>query len=115
DRLAYFKDAYQREGTIVHRSKKRKTCSNTNISTKYINILVEYDRFSITPILTRQGYRYYVDLKPGEFPSLAYSLAAMFYLGSAARYRPVETEAVLKGKLRPLITELISLTPKQFL
>jgi hypothetical protein len=115
ERLAYFKPAYTRDNSIVYRSASRKTCTKDNISTKYLNFLHEYDRFNITPILTRQGYRYYVDLKPGEFPSLAYSLAAMFYLGSAARYRPVEMEAILKGKLRPLITELISLTPKQFL
>src|SRR5690606_5637615 len=62
-RLAYFKDSHQRDGAIVHRSKKRKTCNNNNISTKYLNILAEYDDFNITPILTRQGYRYYVDLK----------------------------------------------------
>lgn len=93
----------------------KKTYTKDNIETKYLNVLSEYEKFNITPILTRQGYRYYVDLKPGQFPSLAYSLAAMFYLGSAARYRPVEMESVLHGKLRPLITELISLTPKQFL
>jgi hypothetical protein len=114
-RLIHFKAAYARDNSVVHRSTSRKTFTRDNIETKYLNILSEYEQFNITPILTRQGYRYYVDLKPGEFPSLAYSLAAMFYLGSAARYRPVEMEAVLRGKLRPLITELISLTPKQFL
>lgn len=115
DRLTYFKAAYARDGSVVHRSNSRKTCTKDNIETKYLNALAEYEQFNVTPILTRQGYRYYVDLKPGDFPSLAYSLAAMFYLGSAARYRPVEMESVLRGKLRPLITELISLTPKQFL
>lgn len=114
-RQTYFKSAYARDSSVVHRSCSKKTCTKDNIETKYLNVLSEYEKFNITPILTRQGYRYYVDLKPGQFPSLAYSLAAMFYLGSAARYRPVEMESVLHGKLRPLITELISLTPKQFL
>lgn len=115
DRLAYFNASNAREGSVVYRSKRRKTYTKDNIEAKYLNTLADYEKFNITPILTRQGYRYYVDLKPGDFPSLAYSLAAMFYLGSAARYRPVEMEAVLRGELRPLITELISLTPKQFL
>ena len=39
----------------------------------------------------------------------------MFYLGSAARYRPLEMRSLLEGNLRPLVSEFVSLTPRQFL
>jgi len=115
ERASYFQDGAPKEGMVVYRSKSKKGFNKDNISRKYKNILTEYEAFDVVSILTRQGYRYYIDLKPGSFPALCYSLAAMFYLGSAARYRPVEMESVLKGELRPVITELISVTPKQFL
>lgn len=114
-RASYFQDGFEQPGMIVYRSKAKKTFTKENLSTKYRNILADYQDFDVVSILTRQGYRYYFDLKPGDFPALSYSLAAMFYLGSAARYRPVEMESVLHGELRPLVTELISLAPRQFL
>ena len=114
-RAAYFQDGHPQKGMVVYRSKAKKIYTKENINTKYRNILGEYQQFDVVTILTTQGYRYYVDLKPGKFPAPCYSLAVMFYLGSAARYRPVEMESVLHGALRPLITELVSLTPKQFL
>ncbi|MGH9438899.1 MAG: YaaC family protein [Terriglobia bacterium] len=77
--------------------------------------MTEYTSFDVAPILTPRGYRYYVDLRPGELPHLAYSLMAMFYLGSAARYRPLEIRGLLEGGLRPLVSEFVSLTPRQFL
>ncbi len=115
ERAAYFQDGAPLDGAVVYRSKSKKIFDKGNISRKYRNILKEYEAFDVVSILTRQGYRYYIDLKPGAFPALCYSLAAMFYLGSAARYRPVEMESVLKGPLRPVLSELISVTPKQFL
>lgn len=114
-RQTYFKEGFPRQQKIVYRSTKRKAYSKTNIQRIYKNILSEYRRFDIVPILTPQGYRYYIDLKPGVFPHLAYSLLSMFYLGSAARYRPLEINALLDGKLRPLVSEFVSLTPRQFL
>lgn len=114
-RKSYFKEGHPKDGFIVYRSIKRKSYTKLNIDKIYNNILHEYREFDVVSILTRQGYRYYIDLKPGDFSFLSYSLAAMFYVGSAARYRPVEMKNVLEGELRPLITELVSLTPKQFL
>ena len=114
-RGTYFQEGYPQTGMVVYRSKSRREFDKDNISRKYKNILADYQAFDIVPILTRQGYRYYVDLKPGGYPTLCYSLAAMFYLGSAARYRPVEMESVLSGTLRPVISELLSVSPKQFL
>ena len=86
---------------------------NSDKTTK--SILSEYKKLDVVPILTKQGYRYYIDLRPGDLPQLSYSLLAMFYLGSAARYRPLEVKSLLEGELRPLVSEFVSLSPKQFL
>lgn len=114
-RAKYFKEGYPREKKIVYRAIRRKSFTKANLDKKYKNILWEYDDFDVVPILTPQGYRYYVDLRPGDVPHLAYSLMAMFYLGSAARYRPLEIKELLEGSLRPLVSEFVSLTPRQFL
>ena len=115
ERKSYFREGYPRENKVVYRANKRKSFNRDNIHRIYKNILCEYKKLDIVPILTKQGYRYYVDLRPGELPQLSYSLAAMFYLGSAARYRPLEIKSLLENELRPLVSELVSLTPKQFL
>ena len=114
-RLAYFKDGFPRDKKIVVRAKRRKSYNPQNIDLIYNNILKEFRDFDIVPILTANGYRYYVDLRPGAIPQLAYSLLGMFYLGSAARYRPLEMRSLLEGNLRPLVSEFVSLTPRQFL
>ncbi len=114
-RKKYFIHGFPREGCVVYRSKRRKPYTVANINRIYKNILLDYKQFDLAWILTRQGYRYYVDLKPSEFHFLCNSLIAMFYLGTAARYRPLETKNVMEGQLRPMITELMSLTPRQFL
>jgi hypothetical protein len=114
-RAQYFKEGYPREHKIVYRARRRKSFTKDNLDRKYKNILAEYSALDIVPILTPQGYRYYVDLRPGDVPHLAYSLMAMFYLGSAARYRPLEIRSLLSGHLRPLVSEFVSLTPRQFL
>ena len=114
-REKYFIEGFPRTQKIVYRSAKRKKYTQENLDRIYRNILSEYSSFDIVPILTKQGYRYYVDLRPGELPQLAYSLLGMFYLGSAARYRPLEIKSLLEGNLRPLVSEFVSLTPRQFL
>lgn len=114
-RANYFKEGYPRDKKVVYRAKRRKSFTKDNLDRKYKNILADYKDFDVVPILTPQGYRYYVDLRPGDVPHLAYSLMAMFYLGSAARYRPLEIRALLEGSLRPLVSEFVSLTPRQFL
>jgi hypothetical protein len=115
ERAKYLKEGYPREKKIVYRAVRRKSFTQDNIHRIYKNILGEYKKLDIVPILTKQGYRYYVDLRPGELPQLSYSLLAMFYLGSAARYRPLEIKSLLDGELRPLVSEFVCLTPKQFL
>lgn len=114
-REKYFKEGFARPGKIVYRASRRKAYTKENIHRIYRNIHSEYRQFDIVPILTSQGYRYYIDLRPGDVPHLGYSLLAMFYLGSAARYRPLEVKSLLQGNLRPLVSEFVSLTPRQFL
>lgn len=114
-RKSYFRDGYPRSQKVVYRAARRRSYTTDNIDRIYRNILAEYRSLDIVPILTSHGYRYYVDLRPGDVPHLAYSLLAMFYLGTAARYRPLEIKSLLEGNLRPLVSEFVSLTPRQFL
>lgn len=114
-RLNYFKEGYPRYGKIVYRSKNRKSYITQNINTIYQNILNEFSKFDIAPILTNTGYRYYVDLKTPELPHLSYSLLCMFYLGTVARYRPNEANELLHGTLRPVVSEFVNISPNQFL
>lgn len=115
ERMKYLKEGFSRPGKVVYRAARRKSFTNDNIHRIYKNILAEYRKLDIVPILTKQGYRYYVDLRPGELAQLSYSLLAMFYLGTAARYRPLEISSLLQGELRPLVSEFVSLSPRQFL
>jgi len=114
-RQSYFRDGCPQPGRVVYRAARRKAFTQENMDRIYRNILGEYRDFDIVPILTPSGYRYYVDLRPGQFPHLANVLLSMFYLGSAARYRPVEIEDLLNGEMRPLISEFVAISPRQFL
>nr|CCG06129.1 hypothetical protein [Hahella chejuensis] len=114
ERRKYFKKIKADNEKIIYHSRQKKI-TRENIHIIYKNTLNEYKKLEIVPILTRQGYRYYVDLIPGYLPHLSYTLLAMFYLGGAARYRPLEIKSLLMGELRPLVSEFVSLSPKQFL
>lgn len=111
----YFKKGYPRDGKIVYRSRRRKRVNKENWPIIYKNIINEYSKFNICSILTRSGYSYYCDLSPGHYHHLCNSLLAMFYIGTAARYRPSEVNEAMGGEWRPLVTETSSVTPKQFL
>jgi hypothetical protein len=114
-RAQYFQKREERESWIVFRSKGRNRVTNTSFPRIYINILRRYTKFNIAAILTRDGYRYYCDLLPGHFHHLCYTVMAMFYIGSVARYRPTEMREVMESPLRPLLTESVATCPKQFL
>ena len=66
-------------------------------------------------MLTRMGFKYYLDLQPDKYDSLIYSYALMFYIGSVARYRPSLNETILEGDYKAVISETMNSTPKQFL
>lgn len=65
-------------------------------------------------LLTRLGYRFYLDLEPYRLHRLSSLLAFTYYIGTVARYRPTLNEEILKGKYQPIINEAIISCPNQF-
>lgn len=80
----------------------------------YPKITADIQKLNLTPMLTRQGYRYYLDLEPYRLHRLSSLLAFAFYIGTVARYRPTLNENILKGKYQTIINEAIISCPNQF-
>ena len=114
-RKAYFRPACQRDSEIAHRSIRKKTCTWENLPRKYRNICNDYAKFDIASLLTPQGYKYYCDIRKPKWHHLSYSLLIMYYIGTAARYRPSEMNALLRSDMRPLISEALAVVPGQIL
>jgi hypothetical protein len=114
-RANYFRDGFPQDGWVVYRSKRRRAFDKSNMASCYSKFIEESMQFHFVSMLTRSGYRYYCDLNPGPLHHLAYAVLAMFYVRAAARYRPLEIQQVLGGNLRPLVSELLAIVPKQFL
>lgn len=93
----------------------RRPASLKNSSVQYRKILKEYDEFDLCTLLTRKGYRYYINLEPGPYHHLAYTFLILYYLGTAARYRPMAMDQILDGDLRQSVTEACAICPRQFL
>lgn len=83
-------------------------------NTCYPRIIEDMNSLNITPMLTRQGYRYYLNLEPTRLHRLSSVLAFGYYLGTVARYRPTLNEKILKGKYQTIINEAITSVPNQF-
>ena len=80
----------------------------------YKSICDEINSLGLTSILTRDGYRFYVNLNPAKLNRHCSALAFMFYLGSVARYRPSLNESILSGEYQAIINEAIETCPNQF-
>jgi hypothetical protein len=80
----------------------------------YPKLIADVAELNLTPMLTRQGYRFYIDLEPTRLHRLSSVLAFAYYLGTVARYRPTLNEEILKGKYQALINEAIISCPNQF-
>lgn len=65
--------------------------------------------------MTRSGYKYYINLKPGKYHHLASTLMLAFYIGSAARYKPTLTQKIMQSEMRPILTEAVDTSPNQFI
>ena len=116
ERKAYFKEPIREGDWMVLRSKKTRYPNDfSKLDQIYKKTLNEFSEFDVCSLLTPRGYFYYCDLSPNKYHHLSYTLLAMFYMGSAARYRPTETKEMLNGNMRQLATEVASLCPKQFL
>lgn len=115
-RKGYFKEPQFEGDRVSLMSKKVRSPSNwKNIGITYKRILKEYDEFDLCSILTRNGYRHFVNLAPGQFHHLSYTIMAMHFLGTAARYRPTMVNDILNSDLRQSITEACAICPRQFL
>jgi hypothetical protein len=80
----------------------------------YPKIVDDINNLNIFPIITRQGYRYYLDLEPSRLHRLSNILGFAYYIGTVARYRPTLNEEILKGKYQAIINEAIISCPNQF-
>ncbi|WP_197454613.1 YaaC family protein [Stieleria varia] len=115
ERKSYFSEGVDRDGCVVHRSAKRKKCNWDSFPRIYRNACAEYAKFDVCSLLTPKGYVYYCDLRSPKLHHLSYSLLMMFYIGTAARYRPSEMRELLETDVRPLISEALAVIPGQML
>lgn len=80
----------------------------------YPKIIKDINLLNITPMLTRQGYRYYLDLEPYRLHRMSAALGFAYYIGTVARYRPTLNEEILKGQYQSIINEAVISIPNQF-
>ncbi len=99
---------------------KSRLCFNyTNTSAKslkmaYERICKDIEPLRINPMITRMGYRNYLNLEPSRLHRLSATLAFAYYIGTVARYRPTLNNEILKGKYQALIQEAVNSCPNQF-
>jgi len=88
--------------------------SDVSHNTAYNRICEDIVPLRISPMLTRTGYRNYLNLEPSRMHRLSATLAFAYYIGTVARYRPTLNNKILKGKYQSLIQEAVSTCPNQF-
>lgn len=115
-RKKYFKSPEtENDRVILFSGIERKPKNWKNLKRAYNAILKEYEDFDLCSLLTRKGYLYFINLEPLEYHHLCYTLIVMYYLGTAARYRPTAVNQILNGDLRQSVTEACAICPRQFL
>lgn len=80
----------------------------------YPKLVDDLKELNLTPIITRQGYRYYINLEPTRLHRLSSVLGFGYYIGTVARYRPSLNEKILKGRYQAIINEAVTSVPNQF-
>lgn len=102
---------------VVFKSNSRKSLKHTakNWQQVYSNICKEYGGFDIFSLLTREGYRYYINIDDPELPPLCYPVLLCFYLGSISRYRPNTLDEIMTSEFGPIVNEALTICPKQFI
>lgn len=88
--------------------------SNISWNMAYKKICKDIEELRITPMLTRSGYRNYLNLEPYRMHRLSAALAFTYYIGTIARYRPTLNEEILKGDHQSIIQEAVNSIPNQF-
>jgi hypothetical protein len=104
--------------TVIYLSKLVKNLTRSSESSwlsGYNEFCKEINDLNVRQLLTRLGYKYYIDLQPDQFSPPIYYFALMFYIGSVARYRPTLNEEILEKDYKPVISETMKSSPKQFL
>ena len=103
---------------VIYKSKQIRALthkSDQSWNTNYQEFCKELNEINIRLILTRLGYKYYLDIQPDKYNSPIYYLVMVFYLGSIARYRPSLNEEIIKGEYNAIVAEVMNSSPKQFL
>ncbi|MBO6830693.1 MAG: hypothetical protein JJ876_14170 [Muricauda sp.] len=80
----------------------------------YNKICEDIKDLRITPLITRNGYRNYLNLEPSRLHRLSATLAFAYYIGTVARYRPTLNKEILRGKYQSIIQEAVNSCPNQF-
>ena len=88
--------------------------SDTSWKICYPKLVNNINQLNINTMITRRGYRLYLDLEPSHLHRLSSTLAFAYYIGTVARYRPSLNEKVLKGKYQAIINEAVISCPNQF-
>lgn len=88
--------------------------SDTSHKMAYRKICADIKDLRITPMITRNGYRNYINLEPSRMHRLSATLAFAYYIGTVARYRPSLNQEILKGKYQSIIQEAVNSCPNQF-
>jgi len=118
-RLSYFKQIEDhKDGCAIFQSVKKKsyrTGSSSNLPVIYKNICKEYKNLELNTLLTREGYKFYVNLNTNPFHQLANVYLLIFYWGNVARYRPTVVDKIMTGELYTIMSESIETCPRQFL
>jgi hypothetical protein len=103
---------------ITYRSKNRVNYTKSSENSWYARynlIRQELTDIGVSVILTRSGYRYYLNLQPNKYKPITYYVALMYYIGSVARYRPTVYNDILTGEYQAVLNETMETCPRQFL
>lgn len=107
-----------RPNWVIYKSKMKLRYthkSDRSWKSNYQIICDEIENLKVVTILTRRGYRYYLNLQPCRYKSSVYFFALMYYIGSVARYRPTLNEEILEGDYSAILNEIMTTSTKQFL
>lgn len=105
-------------GEIVYRSKEFFAYTHkSDLSWKraYSKICKQIQELNVATMLTRSGHRYYLNLQPSHLSQQTNYFLLLYYMGSAARYRPTLFEEYLQGEYQAIFNEALSTSPDQFL
>ncbi len=93
------------------------TATGRGVDSKLIELAHSICTPHLSAILTNRGYRYYFNCISDYLvlPSLAASLAAIFYFGSVTRYKPYDFDKIRSSNHGWLCDELLETQPSQFI